>query len=327
MEGLVLHKMEESEIENYVKAGDIAKEIKSFARGLIKPGMLLIDIAEGIDDKIFELGAEPAFPVNLSLNEVAAHYTPAPGDTTVAEGILKIDIGVAVDGYIADTAFSVDLTSDLAARGIPSKEGTDVPSSSGKFKEMMELNEKILESATKVVKVGMEVRDIGGACQDTLEGFNEERGTSYSIIKTLSGHALGKGSIHAGLTISNYKNDNKSVLDDIAFAVEPFVTTGVGDIYEGPVGGIYVVKSDGQVRDRDARELLNFIKEKFGTLPFCERWIVDEGIKKIKFGLGLLVKQGILHHYPQLIEKTRKPVSQFENTFVISGGKVIRTTE
>jgi len=300
--------MEQSEIDAYVEAGDIAKEIKSFARGLIKPGMLLIDIAKGIDDKIFELGATPAFPVNLSMNEIAAHYTPAPGDETIAEGLLKIDIGVAVEGYIADTAFSVDLTED------------------GEFKEMMELNEKLLTEATNVVKAGMEVKDIGEAVQDTLEKWNDDNDSSFAVIKSLCGHSLAQGQIHAGLTISNYKNENKTVFDNDAFAVEPFVTTGVGDIYEGPTGGIYVLQSDDNVRDRDTRKLLNYIKETFGTLPFCERWIDTDEFKKIKFSLSTMEKQGILHHYPQLIEKSRKPVSQFENTFVISEDKVICTT-
>ncbi|MFH1521719.1 MAG: type II methionyl aminopeptidase, partial [archaeon] len=285
-----------------------------FAKEIIKPNMKLIEIAEAIDTKIFELGGEPAFPVNLSLNEIAAHYTPAPGDETVAEGILKVDIGVAVDGYIADTAFSVDLT-----------EGRE-------FKEIIELNEKILEEATKKVRVGMEVREIGEACQNTLEEWNEKNNSNFSIIKNLSGHSLGQDEIHAGLTISNYKNDNRAELSG-AFAIEPFVTTGVGKIYEGQFGGIYVLQSDAQVRDRDAREVLKFIKENFVTRPFCLRWLVgDEELgvglteNKLKFILAMLVKQGILYEYPMLIEKSKAPVSQFENTFVIADGKVLCTT-
>jgi methionyl aminopeptidase len=301
--------MKEHEIASYVKAGDIAKEVKIFAKKLIKPGMKLIDIANGIDDKILELGAEPAFPVNLSLNEIAAHFTPSGDDKTIAEGVLKVDIGVAIDGYIADTAFSVDLTDG------------------GEFGEMLKLNEKVLVSATGAIKPGVKVHEIGDAVQDVLEKWNKENNSKFSIIKSLSGHALGQGSIHAGLTISNYRNENKTILDDMAFAVEPFVTTGVGDIYEGQPGGIYVLQSDDQVRDRDARKILSFVREKFATLPFCMRWLEKEEFSKLKFSLSILVKQGILHHYPMLIEKSKAPVSQFENTFVISNNKVMRTTE
>jgi methionyl aminopeptidase len=302
--------VQQIEIDAYVKAGEIAKEVKSFARGLIKPGVKLIDVAEGVDAKIVELGGEAAFPVNLSLNEVAAHYTPEPGDEKVAEGILKVDIGVAVDGYIADTAFSVDLSED------------------GEFGDMMALNEKILAEIGGKVRVGMEIREVGDVAQDVLEGWNKENGTQFAIIKGLSGHVLGRNKIHAGLTISNYRNDNRTVLGDVAFAIEPFVTTGVGDIYEGPVGGIYVLQDDKPVRDRNAREVLKFIKEKYKTRPFCLRFLVKEfdlSVAKLKFILKGMVKVGVLHEYPMLIEKSRKPVSQAEDTFVVGGGVVCTT--
>ncbi len=301
--------MEKSEIESYVKAGEISKKIKKFALEIIKPKMKLIDIAEAIDAKIFEFGGIPAFPVNLSLNEIAAHYTPAPDDETIAEGILKVDIGVAVDGFIADTAISIDLTEDK------------------RFTEMMKLNNELLENATKRIRPEMEIKDIGDACQDTLEKWNSEKEGNFSIIKTLSGHSLGKDTIHAGITISNYRNENKKILDDIAIAIEPFVTTGIGDIYEGQPGGIYILQSDGNVRDKDARELLKFIKENFPTRPFCLRWLVNQDFRKLQFNLAMFVKQGILHEYPLLIEKSRAPVSQFENTFLITEGKIKKTTE
>lgn len=297
--------MEKSEIESYVKAGEIAKEVKLYAREIAKKGVKLLDIAEGIDAKILELGGEFAFPVNLSLNEYAAHYTPAPGDETVAEGLLKIDIGVSVDGFIADTAFSLDLTED------------------NRFKEMIELNKKVLESVRKAAKSGMEVRDVGEAVQSVMDDADEK----FAVIKSLCGHSLGQDRIHAGLTISNYRNDNATVLEDHAFAVEPFMTTGVGDIFEGKGGGIYSLQSDGQVRDRDARKVLEFIKEEFGPCNFCARWLAKAGFGKLRFVLGMLVKQGILYEYPILIEKARAPVSQVENTFVISDGKVICTTK
>jgi methionyl aminopeptidase len=301
--------MENNVVDSYRKSGEIAKQVKEFAKSLIKPGVKLIDVANKIDAKIFELGGIPAFPVNLSLNEIAAHYTPESNDETIAEGILKVDIGVSIDGYIADTAFSVDLTKN------------------NEFKDMITLNEKILENVTGIIHPKVKVNEVGDSAQNTLEEWNSEKNSRFAIIKSLSGHALAQGAIHAGLTISNYRNDNQTLLNDIAFAIEPFVTSGVGDIYEGNPGGIYVLRGDDQVRDRDAREILKFIKENFGTLPFCARWLEKEDFKKLKFTLSLLVKQGILHQYPMLIEKSKAPVSQAENTFIISDGEVVRTTE
>jgi len=104
--------MDKEEIEKYKKAGEIAKQMKKFAREIIKKDMLLVDIAKKIEDKIIELGGLSAFPVNLSINDIAAHYHPTLDDTTKADGLLKIDMGIHIDGYIADTAITIDLTDD-----------------------------------------------------------------------------------------------------------------------------------------------------------------------------------------------------------------------
>ncbi|MBU3924148.1 MAG: type II methionyl aminopeptidase [Nanoarchaeota archaeon] len=315
------------EIEKYLKAGEIAVQVKEFARGLIKPGMKLIDIAEAVDGKILELGGEFAFPLNLSLNEIAAHFTPGPDCEIVAEGILKVDIGVSVDGFIADTAFSVDLTED------------------GKYKGMIELNEKILSSVkerilgNRQLGIGnskLEVKDVGDVVQDVLEKWNKEKGGRFSVIKSLSGHELGRDKIHAGLTISNHRNENETALLGRAVAIEPFVTTGAGDVREGEVGGIYVLKRDGQVRDRDGRVVLKYIKETFATRPFCLRFLakaignkkleIDLSLLKLRFILKGMVKQGILYEYPMLIEKSRGVVSQAEDTFLVTGDGVVCTT-
>jgi methionyl aminopeptidase len=301
--------MEKEEFNSYIKAGKIAQEIKKFVIDFVKPKMKLIEIAKAIDNKIFELGGKSAFPVNLSLNEIAAHFTPENNCEIIAEGLLKIDIGVAINGFIADTAISLDLTEDK------------------RYENMITLNKKILENATKSVKIDMEVKDVGENTAVILKEWNEKNKTNYSIIKELCGHTLDKNTIHAGLTISNYKNNNHTKLNEIAFAIEPFVTTGNGDIYEGSPGGIYCLKSIGNARDRDAREILTFIKENYGSTPFCIRWLEDKNFKKIKFSLSTLEKQGIIYQYPMLIEKSKGIVSQVENTFLIANGEVANTTK
>lgn len=300
--------MNKETINYYIKAGRIAKEVKEFARGIIKAGMPLLEIAEKIDEKIKELGASPAFPVNLSLNEIAAHFTPSQKDNIVASGLLKVDIGVTVEGFIADTAFTLDLT--------PEK----------KFNELISLNEKILKNISKSITPGMEINQIGEIAQSTLEDYNEINKTNYRIIKSLSGHELGRNLIHTGLTIPNYKNSKTKTLKNIAIAVEPFLTSGAGDVYEGAPGGIFILKSETQARDPDTRKLLNFIKDKYATLPFCLRWLEKENFKKLNFSLSLLKKQNIIYEYPMLIEKSKAPVSQAENTFLILDNQVIITT-
>jgi len=292
--------MKAGEIEAYKKAGEIAKKVVAYSKEFIKPGMKLIDIADKIDDKIDELGGEPAFPVNLSLNEIAAHYTPSRDDETIAEGLLKVDIGVSVNGYIADTAFSLDLSEDK------------------KFEEMIKNNQEVLENVLKKIKPSWKVKQVGKAVQEKLD-------KKYVVIRNLSGHSLGKNQIHSGLTISNYENDNETVLEDITIAIEPFLTTGSGKIYDGKKSEIYVLKNEKNVRDKDARELLKFIKQNYQTKPFCTRWLEKQRFKKIRFLLKLLVEQGILYNYSVLVEKSKKPVSQAEHTVIITNEICITT--
>jgi len=301
--------MNEQEYNSYIKAGQIAKQVKDFAKELIKPGMKLIDIATAIDNKIYELGGQTAFPCGLSIDEIAAHYTPVPGDERTAEGLLCIDIGVSFDGYIADTAFTLDLTENNI------------------HKDNIELNKKILDHISEITKPNMKVCDVGNSATDTLEKWNKENNSKFSIIKGLCGHKLGHHLIHAGITIPNTRNDNQTKINDMAIAIEPFVTTGSGEIYEGKPGGILILKGEGKLRDKYSREVLDYIKKNYGTRPFCRRFLEGKNLKNLGFSLSSMEKQGIIYHYPELIERTKKPVSQFENTFIITKERVIISTE
>lgn len=300
--------MDKEIVESYLKAGKIAGQVKTYAREMIKPGMKLIDIARNIDDKIIELGGELGFPVNLSVNEIAAHYTPTSGDEQIAEGLLKLDVGVSINGYFADTAISFDLTEE------------------GEYEEMIRMNEAVQKKIMETVYPGMKVYEVGDAVSSVLEKWNEDNGTTFSVIQELSGHEIGQNKIHAGISISNYRNENDAVLNETAFAVEPFITTGSGHIYSGAGGGIFSIKSDMPVRDRDAREVVKYIKETFKGRPFCMRWLERAGFKKLKFIFSMLTKQGVFYEYPLLIEKTKAPVSQIEHTYVLSDEKVYITT-
>lgn len=284
--------MDIHELESYRKAGIVNKQVKDYAKEIIKPGMKLIDLAIKIDEKILELGADIAFPVNLSLNEIAAHYTPDMQDETIAEGLLKVDIGVEVNGFIADSAFSIDLTEDK------------------KFSEMIEKNKSVLDIAISNLKVGSKVCVIGNTIHEELKG------SKFRIIHNLSGHSLSHDEIHSGLTISNHQNNSSEELNNCAIAIEPFLTTGKGEIYEGKSSGIYLLQGEGRPRDKDARLLLEYIQKTYRTKPFCKRWLEQKSYPKLNFALKTLEREGILHNFPILIEKDKQPVSQMEHTVI-----------
>jgi len=294
--------METKEIENYRKAGKIAAEVIKYSKQLIKPSMALLDIAEKIEAKIEELGGKLAFPVNLAINEVAAHSTPSSDDETEASGLLKVDIGVHVNGAIADTAFSLDL------------------SEKGEYKKLIEASEKALDNATGKIKKGITLSEIGSVIQDTITKYG------FSPIRNLSGHQLGEYLVHAGLTIPNCENNTLSKIEEGAYAIEPFATTGAGIVYDGGKSGIYRLEKEAGVRDAGARKIYQFVLEEYKTLPFCERWLTKKFGSRTRIALIFLEKAGILHQYAQLIEKSHAPVSQAEHTIIIEKDKVEVTT-
>ncbi|MCK9595722.1 type II methionyl aminopeptidase [Candidatus Pacearchaeota archaeon] len=289
--------------EKILKAGEIAKKVKEYANTIAKKGTPLLEIAEKIESKIIELGGKPAFPTNLSINEIAAHYTPSYNDETQAHGLLKIDLGVHVDGWIADTAFSVDLENSV------------------ENKKLIEASKNGLKSGIKKIEEKASLGEIGKAIQEAIES------EGFSPIINLTGHEMNEYELHAGLAILNIKTNKTEKLPKGLYAIEPFATSGSGKVYEGKPSGIYILINDEKnIRSPEARNVLNFIFEEYRTLPFCSRWIVKKfGVKSL-FALKQLEENEIIHHYPQLIESSKAKVSQAENTILIDD-EVIVTSE
>ncbi len=289
--------------EKIIKAGEIAKEIKLWIKPQIKKGMLLLEIAELIENKIYEMGGEPAFPVNLSINEIAAHYTPSMNDETIAEGLLKVDFGAEIGGWISDTAFTIDL------------EGTELN------KKLIEASKTALTNIEENISSKITLGDMGKIVENTINSFG------FNPIANLSGHSLEQYDLHAGVTIPNVANNSDYTLGEGHYAVEPFATNGNGKVHDGKKGNIYALLGEQTVRSPAAREVLNFIRENYGYLPFAGRWIIKEFQTKGIIGLRQLEHEGILHHYPVLTEEKGKLVSQAENTFLVEKEKVIITTK
>src|SRR3989338_3831592 len=292
--------------ETYKKAGYIAVQAVAFARSFIKPNMTLVEIAESIEAKIVELGGKPAFPVNLSINEIAAHATPKLEDTEKARGLLKVDIGVHIEGFVADTAFSIDLEN------------------SEENKKLIASAEKALARATQLVISNrrVKIREIGRIIVKTIE----EQG--FQPIRNLSGHSIELYNLHAGITIPNYDNAQEKVLDLGVYAIEPFATlaTGSGMVRDGKSSNIYALIKEGVVRDQFAREVLKYILEQYETLPFCTRWLQKQFGSRALLALTRLEQAGLLHHYPQLIEQLGKKVAQAEHTIILTENEAVITT-
>jgi len=289
--------------QKIIKAGKIASEVKAWIKPQIKKDFPLLEIAETIEKKIIELGGFPAFPVNLSINEYAAHYTPSHDDKTLAHGLLKVDFGVEIEGWIADNAFSVDLENSRTN------------------KELIKASLKALNEAEKILSSETNLGEVGGIIEKTIRrhGFNP--------VTNLSGHSMEQYDLHAGITVPNVNNNSKNTFEEGLYAIEPFATDGNGFVHDGKKGNIFILQNDKNTRLPLAREILEFVKDNYGYLPFASRWIVKEFGTRSILALNQLENEGVLHHYSVLTEEKGKVVSQAENSFLIERDKVTNTSK
>lgn len=287
----------EEELQTYHKVGKIVAEIREHVRPMVKPGVALLNIAEAVEDLITQKGANPAFPCNVSLNQVAAHYSPpADDDSEIKEGdLVKIDIGAHLDGYIADTAVTV---------------------ATGAKIEMVQAVERALEEGIKVVKPGIDVGEIGRAIEDSAKA------SGFKPIRNLTGHGLARWNLHAGLTVPNIAENTGQKLEvGNVVALEPFLTDGAGFVEDAPQAYIFRYLRDRPVRMRMTRELLNTIKRSYSSLPFAERWLAKRASKlRLELTLRELVGVGTLHPYHVLKERGGGLVAQAEHTVIITEG-------
>jgi methionyl aminopeptidase len=281
--------MEPDVLEKYRKAGRIVAKVCEQARARVEVGVPLLELAELVEGSIREQGAEPAFPCNISLDRIAAHYTPSPGDESVlGENMVKLDIGVHVDGYIADAALTVDLS------GHP---------------EMVEASRAALDAAIELISPGASAGDIGSAIERAISGYG------FRPVYNLTGHGLQRYISHGEPTIPNRAAERAPVLKvgDV-IAIEPFATDGRGRIAEGPVTEIFGFAAQRPVRAPEARALLKEIQERYRTLPFARRWL---GGERVDYALTHLLKSGIIRRYPILWEMEGALVSQAEHTVIV----------
>jgi methionyl aminopeptidase len=290
--------MDDTVLDNYILAGKIAAKILREGETSIRIGASYLEVVESIESRVAEECAGLAFPLNLSLNEDAAHDTGSVGDDRVfARGdVAKLDLGVHINGYIADTATTVDLGSNSL---------------------LVEASYQALEHAIKTVRPGVSVGDVGAAIQYEIES----RG--YRPVSNLTGHGLDRFVIHRPPTIPNVRVTGGVILEEgMVFAIEPFASTGSGRVGEKTKKEIYQQISNKPVRVPSARAILEHIRDRRG-LPFARRWLPD---KKSDIALPGLVRTQHLHVYPVLADIAGSLVSQHEHTLIVTGDGCIVTT-
>ena len=294
------------EMDEYIRAGKIAGEVRENTRKKDWIGKTVFEICEHVEDEIRKRGAKCAFPVNTSMNEVAAHYTAEPNDelTRKDDDLVKIDLGAQINGYIADTAVTVCYNPE--------------------YDNLVDAAQQSLDNAMSMIKIGVKSSDVGRTIEKTIKQMG------FLPIANLSGHSLDQYTIHAGKSVPNIWSIGSFTFDgNQAFACEPFVTTGegLGFVHEGKVKNIFALSSRKKTKDKEADKMLDFIWQNFNLLPFALRWLTKEwDEKEARTLLDILVKKKAVHAYPVLVEGNGKRVTQAEHTFIPNENGVTITT-
>lgn len=291
--------MDEEELEAFRHAGRLASRIREDSKRLIMVGESLLDIAETVEKMIEEEGAKPAFPVNISINEIAAHYTPElESEAALGENdLVKIDLGIDYEGALSDTAYTVDL--------------------GGKYGALVKASEEALGKAISAIRPGVAVGEIGGIIEDTITGYG------FRPISNLTGHMIKSNSLHAGVEIPNVRNSSPyQFKEGDVFAVEPFATDGGGYVEDLQQVEIFSVFQPSSVRMRQSRKIVEHVITNYGMLPFAERWVRKEFKSRLLVSAALkeLLQNHVIRGYPVLREVDKGMISQAEHTILITEG-------
>ncbi len=282
-------------VENSIKAGEIAKEIREYIRPKVQIGVKLLDLIEEIEAKIIEKDAFPSFPCNISLNNIAAHYTsPSFDETIIKEGdIVKVDFGCHIDGAISDQAFTVNFNPELD--------------------KLVQAADEALQNVLDNIKPGAKTHIIGGIAEETIKKFG------FLPISNLSGHQLERWILHADKTIPEIKLPHGTTIEEgEIYAMEVFASTGLGVVHDMPQVYIYRINPmKVPLRNKLARKMLNFCGNKYKSLPFAKRWLVKEFGFKVRLALRELTTKRLFYEYHPLADKKGSYVAQKEHTILI----------
>ena len=285
-------------LEKLVKSGEILAKVREFVRRMPLEGKLVLDVCEQVEGKIRGLGANPAFPCNVGINDIAAHYTSPQNDLSVipAKSLVKIDFGVELDGFITDSAIAISLNPI--------------------YDSMIVAAETALQEAIAAVAPGRKLSEIGIVVERCIQRYG------FKPIRNLTGHKIDRYTIHAGKSVPNVSGFESGRFEvGEVYALEPFATTrnAEGAVRDGDMAYIYrFVKAKG-AKSKEAAELAEYIRDKYKTLPFASRWIFDNwqgGDAKAAF--REFAGSKCIVGYPVLIEASGNVVSQAEHTLVVT---------
>lgn len=308
-----LDRQQNNRWQDFRKGAEIHRRVRAKAQQLVQPGMKMTEIADLIENSVRQYAGNDhtlkqgiGFPTGLSLNHVAAHYTPNTGDNTVLkyEDVMKVDIGVHVNGHIVDLAFT--LTFD------------------DKYDSLLTAVREATYTGVREAGIDVRLNDIGAAVQEVMELYELElHGKTYPIkcIRNLNGHNIGDYVIHSGKTVPIVANGDMTKMEEgETFAIETFGSTGKGYVVSQGECSHYALNpgTDAvKLPSQRCKDLVALIKANFGTLPWCRRYLERAGEDKYLLALNQLVRAGVVEDYPPLVDTLGCYTAQYEHTILL----------
>jgi methionyl aminopeptidase len=283
------------DLEKLRRSGVISATARETCKAMIVPGARLEAIALAAERIIREMGGEPAFPAQLSRNNIAAHYCSPPGDPTVVQpgDIVKLDLGTHVDGYVTDNAVTVDLAA-------------------GPDSALVAASTMALENAIGAMGPGASITEIGRAIESTVKTFG------FNPVYNLTGHGVARFVIHCAPSIPNYPDPRAGRLrPNQTIACEPFVCDGKGFIDAVGPAEVFGLTRRVKPRDRLSPDVEAAVAA-LGGLPFARRSLLRHlPADRAEAALAELRRAKLLVDYPPLVEKPGVRVAQTEHTIFI----------
>jgi len=203
--------MDEETITKFRRAGKAAAAGLRFGMGLIREGASILEVADLTERHILDQGEDVglAFPCNIAIDDVAAHFTPLSNDTdlTFSRGqLVKLDCGAHVDGHIGDTAVTLEVVTN-------------------NYGDLIRASGEALEVALDMMAPRVRLNNVGEAVSNVIKGYG------FAPIENLTGHSLERYNLHAGLSVPNVPDPRAGVVPaGTAIAIEPFATDGLGRV-------------------------------------------------------------------------------------------------
>ena len=326
----------ESDLKQWRDAGHVARRTLEGIKGEIVAGKGWNEVIDSAERFIRRHGGQAAFPVTISVNDFAAHYTTntelSPPDGWDREmvfekgDLVKLDVGVHIKGALGDNAMTLEV------------------GNGGNHTDQIKAAREARDAAIEKMHPGTPWHVVGAAAEQVSRDYG------FAPISNLCGHKMERWSLHDGVSIpmyacgANNPGFRGTVEEGGVYAVEPFNTTGKSGMVENvsPHNSSNILRVTGNVKIRRALEkkklkplgarLAHYIEERYSTLPFAERWAFpllekpfpEEDEESLRRKWGQLVKKltsiRFLEVYSALKDQDGGYVGQFEHTVYVAEG-------